>query len=296
MAHAPHVSPDGRLVVFATTVPTQAHVWSRRLFAQAVPHGTRRQLTRNVEFLTLLRVTTDGKQVLASAKRDGEVYIVAVSTEDGEEATLAKGDTPALSPDGSEIIYSVPGSPTRIVALSRAEGQRRLITEVVLPVGGIVVGPDGTLHLTVEGEAGPEAWRVPLMGGVAERDAPAPWTRIVPAPAGGWRAAFRLEAGRSEAHLLSPAMTLGDSAARVVRDVEEVAWDQNGASVIYLEGRRMHRLSVVTGEDVDLLEVSEDFRGAAAVSPDGHTIYFTEVAGQAHGQLITNFGDRPRPR
>jgi hypothetical protein len=133
---------------------------------------------------------------------------------------------------------------------------------------------------------------VPLAGGVAEREAPAPWTVVVPAPIGGWRAAFQ---GR-EAHLLPPGAALDDPAAIVLRDVGEIAWDRDGASVVYAADGNMHRLRVADGKDVLLFGVRSDPFGAQwlAVSPDGDSIYYVSSFGTMYAKLITNFGDRPR--
>ncbi len=245
-------------------------------------------------------MTPDGKQIVASAPRDTENQILAVSTGDGEERTLASGDTPALSPDGAEVLYSVPGTIARIFARPTSGGQPRLVTELARRVYALAVEPDGTLHVGTAGENAFEAWRVPLAGGVPERDAPLPWFQIVPAPAGGWRAAIRVEGGLI-VHILSREMSLDDPGARLLREVDHLAWEHDGASIVYAVGGNIHRLDVATGEDVVLFDVPTtgdvSVRGLA-VSPDGKTIYFATDEGrrQSRRMLITNFGDRPRPR
>jgi sugar lactone lactonase YvrE len=97
---------------------------------------------------------------------------------------------------------------------------------------------------------------------------------------------------------LPPGAPLDDPAARVLRDVTEMAWDRDGASVVYVADGKMRRIRVATDEEVALFDVRSDPFGARwlAVSPDGDTIYYVSSWESHYVQLITNFGDRPRPR
>src|SRR5262249_29814404 len=176
-------SPDGKMLV----VLTGPHKWSWPLFASSPSGTSRRKLTNTAEVLKYPNVTPDGKQIIAVAERDGQSAVVAISSSDGEEQTLGEGDVATLSPDGSEVIYSVPGTPTRILAMPRKGGPSRTVTTIARRVTDLAMGPDGTVHLGLGDAAGFEAWRAPLAGGEAIREAPAPWALIAPAPTGGWR-------------------------------------------------------------------------------------------------------------
>ena len=99
--------------------------------------------------------------------------------------TLVDGETPAFTLDGAEILYSVPG---RILAMPGRGGAPREVTRVSGKVLDVRVGPDRRIHFMVVGGQGPEAWSAPVAGGSSERELPAPWTEVVPAPRGDWRA------------------------------------------------------------------------------------------------------------
>jgi hypothetical protein len=277
----PEVSPDGRTLAFLAS----RHGWSWPVYAHAVAGGARRKVTAmGGEGLTDFHVTPDGRQIIATAERDEGFVIVSVSTGDGEEKTLVPGRLGALTPDGRELVYTVPG---RVLARPLEGGADRTVAMVARHVGGIEVGPDATVYLGLAGDGGHEVWQVPLAGGELTRALPAPWAWIVPAPRGGWRIAFD---GDGAAHVLPPGAPVDDPAARVLRRLSEAVWSRDGASVVYVAGDKAHRLEVATGRDDTLFDVV--LFGGLAVSPDGGTVYTGEWYWPRHIELITNLAER----
>jgi serine/threonine protein kinase len=296
----PDVSPDGRMVAY------ELDFGSAALVAYTVPGGVRRKLSSRSEALSALQMTPDGNEIIAAAVRGTEEVIVAIDTRQGTERTVVGGLTPAVSPDGREIFYSVHGSPTRVLAVPRTGGAPRPVTEVSHPIRYLGAGADGQLHMWVLGDERFEAWRAPLSGGASEREAPAPWAWIVPAPAGGWRLGLAydgapsiVEGAKVSRHYWPQGAALDDPAARV--RVHEgpgwEVWDTNGQSVVYMAGSKVGRFFPASGEDVVLFDTGiELWMKNFAVSPDGNTIYLAEFVSHTRRKLITNFGDRPRPR
>ncbi len=296
----PDVSPDGRMVAY------QLDFTSTAVVAFTLPGGAPRRLTSRYEILSALQMTPDGQEIIAAAGRGKDVFIVAIDTRQGAERTLVEGRTPAVSPDGREIFYSVAGSPTRVLAVPRTGGTPRPVTEVSQPIQHLGAGADGLLHMWVIGDKGFEAWSAPLSGGASEREAPAPWAWIVPAPAGGWRLALTIDGSvdsdgvvRVTRHFWPPGAALDDRPARVrVSDGPGWGvWDADGQSLVYVDGSKVGRFFPASGEDVVLFDKGPNIMWRnVAVSPNGNTIYLLEWVSRTRRKLITNFGDRPRPR
>ena len=63
--------------------------------------------------------------------------------------------------------------------------------------------------------------------------------------------------------------------------------------LFYIVGDDLWRHDFTTDHDerVTTLQNTREL----AVSPDGKTIYFTRAIGRVRRNVITNFGDRPRP-
>ncbi len=287
----PDVSPDGRMVAY------QLDFTSSTVVAYTLPGGARRKLTSRYEILNALKMTPDGQEIIAAAQRGKDVFIVAIDTRQGAERTLVQGQTPAVSPDGRVIFYSVAGSPTRVLAVPRAGGTPRPVTEISQPIRQLGAGPDGQLHMWVIGNNGSEAWRAPLSGGAPEREAPAPWAWIVPAPAGGWRLAIAIDGVRATRHFWPPGAGLDDPPARV-RGPDSRGWgvwDANGQSVVHVVGSKVGRFFPASGEDVVLFDTGTGNIQSVAVSPDGNTIYLPEIVSHTRRKLVINFGERPRP-
>ena len=284
---APDIAPDGQTIVFdidVTIAPIVAYGAG----------GARRRLTSVAEETEALAVASDGRDLVAAVRRGGADHVVIVPTGGGEERTLAEGQTPRFTLDGTEVVYVVPGTPTRISAIARAGAASRRVGELSGQVADLNVGPDGSIHVALLGAGGLEAWRIPLSGGPGEREAPAPWSEVVPAPTGGWRAALVHEVGPwFSAHLFAPGARLEDPAARTIR-ARSAAWDWDGASVVYYDGVEVHRLDLATGTDAAIAKPVGDGR-SLAVSPDRQTVFLSEYVSHVRRQLITNYGERPRP-
>src|SRR5262249_35202915 len=163
-------------------------------------------------------------------------------------------------------------------------------------VADLQVGPDGTVHRSRRVGEARQAWRL-APGGRVEREAPAPWSEIVPAPAGGWRAALVGEAGGATAiHLYPPHAALDDAPAHVVRARARsgsLAWDRSGRSLVYFDGEAIRRFDLATGEDVLVVRAPLAI-GVVAPSPDGSLIYTNDLVSHVRRHMIVNYGARGR--
>jgi Tol biopolymer transport system component len=280
---APSISRDGRLLLYNVDI-----TWAQ-LHAQPSEGGVARKLTTAPWNLLGLRATLDGRAIIAQARPRGSArnLVVSVPVEGGDPVVLAEGATPGITVDGAEVLYTVDDG-RRVMAIPRAGGAPRQVTEVPGPIRSLHAGPDGRVHLAVARAEANEAWSAPLAGGVAERELPAPWTLVVPAPAGRWRAVSN---GR-RIRLLAPGMAVDDPAARELGP--RGTWTSDGGSWLELQppGTAVwHRMeggeARVVVLDGDVLEL--------APSPDGKTIYTNELVSHIRRELITNFADRPRP-
>jgi len=215
---------------------------------------------------------------------------VVVSVPTGDERTLAEGEKAAFTLDGAEVIFS---QGPRVLAIPRDGGAPRLLAELPGAISDLKIGPDRTIHLSLRVADDQQAWRIAGGNGAVERDAPAPWTEIVPAPAGGWRAALVGEPGGVvAAHLFPPGAGLDDPPAHVVRARARpgsLAWDWSGRSVVYFDGQAMHRFDIATGADVVVVRPAQAL-GLVAPSPDEELIYTNDLVSHVRRQLIVNYG------
>ena len=170
---SPDVSPDGRLVLF------DVDATSIQLFAQPLAGGPRRKLTFKMQDIGQPRPTPDGRAIIVTAFPMGmRAQIVSVPLDGGDPVPVVEGETPALTPDGTEVVYSVTGT-GRVMAIALAGGGPRHVTQVPGTIWSINVGPDGEVHLLVARPQRWEAWSAPLAGGAAAVELPAPWSRSV---------------------------------------------------------------------------------------------------------------------
>jgi WD40-like Beta Propeller Repeat len=279
------VAPDGKTVIYNvdfTAVP---------LFAQPLDGGPRRRVTMALADLDRPSVTPDGRTLVAHADAQERPRVVVVPLDGGEERTLADGVLPSLTLDGREVVYLAPGE--RIVALPLGGGTPRLLAAAPGRVRRIVVGGDGQVHLAVAEKEGFAAWRVPLAGGAAEREAPSPVELVVPAPRGGWRAEMVGLAARREVRLYPP------GAPREARPATAFpgmgfTWASDGTWGVYVTERAVRR-HTIAGEDAPLFDAL-GWDPGLALSPDGKTVYLPRPMSHVRRQLIVNYGDRPRPR
>jgi hypothetical protein len=173
-------------------------------------------------------------------------------------------------------------------------GASRLVTEVDGTVMNARAGPDGKIHMTIERGQGGEAWSAPLAGGSAERELPAPWVALYPAPRGGWRMVMQGAKDGWRARFLAPGAPLEDPAARELTFDISGRWAPDGLSFLYRKGATLRRFDVETGEDRTVLEHMEIPVMTFAISPDGNTLYTVHYVGRTRREVITNFADRPR--
>jgi hypothetical protein len=157
--------------------------------------------------------------------------------------------------------------------------------------GSINVGPDGEVHLLVVRPQRWEAWSAPLAGGAAAVELPAPWSQLVPAPRGGWRAALQWRNfHKYRVRFLSPGAPLDDPSAREIEAWGWATWMPDGGSWVHLRDGLPHRFFVDTGEDRPIAK--EGGLSAYAVSPDGETLYTTLSVPHVRRELIVNFAER----
>ena len=281
-AYAPIVSPDGRTLLFNSDQTP----WPLYAFSDGKKHRITHKLE---EWFRMPVATRDGRELVAVSPESHTLELFAISIADGETRPLGEGNTPALSPDDATVYFSVGN---RVLAQPRAGGERRAMATLPAPVIAMAMGGDGALHLTIDGGTGGEAWRLPL-GGTATREAPAPYTMLLPAPAGGWSIAAIKRGTEESFELIPPGGTLGAAGNRKVAQRFSV-WDRDGKSCLAAAAGAMSRVQL-DGRTERLCEV-DPIHSAVAVSPDGKTVYAGIPTGRVRRQIVINYGDRPRPR
>ena len=288
--YVPDVSSDGRSVVYDIDEGYNA------IFAQLLAGGPERRITADRRSVNFLRPTPDGRAIIAQAWEAvlSDAQVVRIPLDGGDPVPLARGGTPAVASDGSEILY---GAGNRVLAVPTGGGTPRLVTEVPGAVRRLQIGADGQVHLTIARPQGWEGWSAPLAGGPAARELPAPWTHVLLAPQGGWRALVSSTDThhRWRARVLAPGAAIDDPGApELLADGIEGAWTPDGLSFLYLRNGFIQRFWVETGEDRPILELHSS-TSSLAVSSDGTTLYTVRNVGHVRRQLITNFAERPRP-
>jgi Tol biopolymer transport system component len=287
----PAISPDGRQVLFQIDVTNWA------VFAYG-PEG-RRRLTSSAGTILKLAVSPDGRDIVAGTRRLLRDRVVIIPVGGGEERTLGDGRLPCFSPDGEQVVYAESGTPSHIIAVPRAGGEPRLVGELPGRAADLSVGPDGAVHVALFTDAGLEAWRLALAGGGAEREG-STWSYVIPAPAGGWRAALDHEFAASQVihpfsvHLFPPGASLEERAPLTIR-AYAMAWDRDGTSLVYLDRFAVHRLELASRRDAVIARAANQATPRMAVSPDGGTVFLVEYLAHVRRQLLANYGDRERP-
>jgi hypothetical protein len=130
---------------------------------------------------------------------------------------------------------------------------------------------------------------LPLDGGHAEREAPAPWCFVRPAPTGGWTAWIRC-APRTA--VLVPPGGVADPSAAGFSIVGSGDLDAAGTMFVYRDQERVYRIDLASGVSTALFRIASD-NVDVAVSPDGQTVYTAEKVGRVRRMRIDNFGERP---
>lgn len=290
----PDVSPDG------TTVAFSVDVTSAPLFASPVAGGGAPvRLTPARVILVHPQAMPGGQEILAADFGPLQPRIVAVAVDGGQVRSLADGVIATVTPDGRWVVYAgggtgattapmfkVPAGGGTPEALGVLDGRVRLLR----------AGPDGVVHAMVDRGQALEAWRIPLDGTAAAREAEAPWCFVQPAPAGGWSLWIRCSAdGPTRGVLVAPG-AVADPAAEGLRMDGQLNWggdfDARGEAFYVYEEPAMERVDVASGAKTTLFEKATF---GTTVSPDGATVYWTEAVGRSRRHLITNFADRVRP-
>ncbi|MGE5182448.1 MAG: hypothetical protein ACM31C_10320, partial [Acidobacteriota bacterium] len=277
---APDISRDGSRLVFSvdnTSVP---------IVEYSLDHPPRR-LTPEIDRVRWIAVSDDGELLVSQVERHRTEQIVVRSLRTGEERVLGTGMTPAFDPGGHTVVWT---ADDRLVTAPAAGGAPRTLARLPGAARTVAIGPDHVAHTMVfpDSGAGIEAWSV-AWDGTARREASAPYAVLIPAPAGGWIAAQRTDG----VELVPPGDVLGAPGHRMVRDFG--GWDRDGRSFVALEADGVVRYQVATGEPQRLMDVEQGAQ-TVTVAPDGRTFYVARVIGQVTRHVITNFGDRPRPR
>jgi hypothetical protein len=219
-------------------------------------------------------------------------YVVAFPVQGGDERVLGEGIFFTLSLDGKEAFYGVPaGAGMRLWAVPRTGGAARVVGDIPDQPFDIVAASDGYLHLD---NPPLPARRLPMAGGALSEEAPAPWLLVYPAPAGGYTLAFRDEAatGRMALDLLAPGARVGSPPVQELPDVVNALWAPDGKSFYAKTSHEIRRHWIGTGAVETILPGTHDCQHMA-LSPDGRTFYFTQIAAHVQRQAIANFGDRP---
>ncbi len=278
------ISPDGSTVIFNVDI-----TW-RALYART-PDGAVRRLTATRAVIEAPSAAADGREVIATDTAGGRARIVAISTVDGSEREIAEGAVADATPDGAEIVYATAGAPATILARPRAGGAPRTLATVAKRVIGLRVA-GGVVYLELSDNGPPEPWTLPLAGGAATRAAEPPTCVVLASPDGKWTLEARCgEVPRFEGVISNRRSGFSPPTNRKVSGQLGV-FDPSSKSFVYATMREIHRVDLFTGKDVMLFEAPS--LTELSVGPDG-TIYYTELVGRVRRQLITNFGERPRP-
>jgi sugar lactone lactonase YvrE len=281
---APEISPDGRTLIYVN----DREVWE--LQAYSPRRGTRVRLSRDKE--DVARIAVSANEVIGEVREYGSTtrrsHIKTWPLHGGESRELGEGIVPTLTPDQAELLFGQPAGAAawRVVAVSPRGGPARVVTEVLGDVKNIGVGIDGVVHVTVRGDRGLSLYRAPLAGGRAEIEPGPPYARL-PSPAGGWTLAWtpRAQGGNEGALLVE-----GSSTPAFTFELKRMAWAPKGDAFVYFTGSELRRHVIANGADEPLFPTHEV--NGIAVSPDGETIYVSEVRGETVRRMITNFADR----
>ncbi len=288
---APVITPDGAMLLF-----TQDLTWFP-VSAREIGGTEVRRVTPTRLRLSDLTATPDGAEIIATAEtRGGVKQIVAVPTAGGSQRVLAPdGWAATVSRDGRELVYVTRGAPAQLLAMPMPGGGRRTLGRFDGELSRPRIGPDGWVHVTSDGKEGFTAWRVPPDGGPPERAADPPWCEVHPAPAGAWRAITDCSSDPPDIVLVPPGRAAGDRRNRRLPGAQHLAFEPGGRWLIYAQqGGPVRRLDLRSGSESVLFAPTAPLV-SLAMSADGKTVYYSEFVARVRRQLITNFGERPRP-
>jgi hypothetical protein len=186
----PAISPDGKMVAYASDRDGNFEVYVRQLAGQQTI-----RLTRHDAADWFPTFSPDGSRVVFRSERDGGGLYTVEALGGVERKIVDGGRLPAFSPDGSTIVYLVASALTRtgrLFLVPAGGGVPRPLQPgfIVVPVGGTHSSPlwsaDGT-HILFDGARPGDPtsrgwWLAPVAGGEAVRVEAPPrkpgWVRI----------------------------------------------------------------------------------------------------------------------
>ena len=164
----PAISPDGRLVAYASTTPA-----GERIFVRQVDGGGARMLTGDMPGNHRHpKWSPDGSRLSFAA--NGAIFVVPALTGGSPKRTIENAQTHSWSPDGKSIVYGTPDG--RFIRLQPLDGgpQRTLVEGATLH--SPVISPNGKILLYNEGQMASLSnisvntiWSVPFAGGTRTR-------------------------------------------------------------------------------------------------------------------------------
>ena len=164
----PAISPDGKLVAYASTTPV-----GDRIFVRQVDGGGARMLTGDMPGNQRFpKWSPDGSRLSFTA--NGAIFVVPALTGGSPKRTIENGETHSWTPDGKSIVYATPDG--RFIRLQPLDGgpQRTLAEGATLH--SPVLSPNGRILLYNEGQMATLAnisvnviWSVPVAGGTRTR-------------------------------------------------------------------------------------------------------------------------------
>ena len=277
--HSPTVSPDGSELLFHVDMTSTA------LFAVPIDGGQPRRLTTALENVDSPAVSPDGRLLAFAVDHGASSTIEVMTLATGEVRTIGDGRFPQFSRDGRELLFA---RGDELVAMP-LDGAPRSLGHMAAQIQGFIQDlPQGT-HLMILGRHGLETWLRAPDGTLSRIPQVGDWLELGVLP-NGWRVASSDETTFA---LIPPGGRMGDP-AYPARTGRAAGWVADPLQFVYLVGDELWSHDFTADRDervIALLHPRE-----LAMSPDGKTIYVTREVGRVRRDIITNFGDRPRPR
>jgi serine/threonine-protein kinase len=308
----PAISPDGKLVAYASTTPAGV-----RIFVRQVDGGRATMLTGELPGNhSYPKWSPDGSRL--SFVANGAIFVVPALTGGSPKRAIDSAETHSWSPDGKSIVYGTPDE--RSIRLQRLDGgsPRTLVegetlhSPVISPNGKILLYDEGTMP-SFSNVSVNAIWSVPVAGGTRTRLSDSMHVNLSPAwmpdgrsvlfisDMGGARDVYQLpvtSAGRARG---SPArLTTGLSSywISLSGDGSRMAYDMlRNFSNVYVapfdgSSARLAAAQPITRENqhVEILDLSHDGKWIAYDSDRGGNfdIYKQRVDGGDPIQLTTN--------
>jgi hypothetical protein len=280
----PTVAGDGRL--FFETIRTTSALYARP------DGGSAQRLTFGDERITGATPTPDGRAIVLTIKRAyaGDEQLVLHPLDDRPEQVLAhagEGGNLELAERfvGDTLYYQlipIGGQGGPLMAWSMRDGRTRKVRD--LPDGALLGVSDGYVHVGADRGA----LRVPLDGGAATLEAPKPWNVVVEAPSGGWRLTARWDIVPPFA-LFAPGAPLDGKPALTMEQYPRFTAD--GRAALFSRAGKIISRDLASGRESVVAELADV--GLVVQSPDGKTLFYTQVEQYVRRQVMTNFAERP---